>query len=184
MKEIEYKFLINQLPKQIFDKKTQKIEIKQYYFQKNEIIFYLKKLNLSNEQIEKIESVRIRVENYKNRNKYILNAKSAGGMVRDEYEIIISKTQYENFLKKTIIGEICKTRYKIKHKNFVFEFDEYKGKLIGLLTCEIEVKNTKKYYFDIIRALNEHFKLKIKDITNNQKYKNMNLGKEIIYENN
>ena len=184
MKEIEYKFLINMLPKQIFYKKIQKIEIKQYYFQKNKMIIYLKKLNLSNKQIDQIESVRVRVENFDDKNKYMINAQSFGGFVRDEYEIQITKKQYENILKKETIGKVIKTRYRIKYKNFVFEFDKYHDNLEGLYTCEIEVKNTEENYFEITRALNAHFKLNIKDITNNQKYKNMNLSKEIIYENN
>ena len=184
MKEIEYKFLINRLPKQIFDQKTKRIEITQHYFQKNEIISYLKKLNLSNEQIKKIESVRVRIETFENKNRYVLNAKSAGNLVRDEYEMEISKKDFDNLLKYKMIGTINKTRYKIKHQNFVFEFDEYHDYLEGLKTCEIEVENVKKYYFEIIRALTEYFKLEIKDITNDQKYKNMNLSKEMIYENN
>lgn len=184
MKEIEYKFLVNKLPVQVYDKKTKKIEIIQYYFKKNEILNYLKKLNLSSQQIKKIESIRIRVETCDNQNTYILNAKSAGNFVRDEYEIDISNKDFENLLKNKIIGKITKTRYKINYKNWVFEFDQFHENLYGLITCEIEVKNTKKQYFEITHALNEYFKLNIRDITNNQKYKNMNLSKEIIYENN
>lgn len=184
MKEIEYKFLINILPKQIYDKKTKKIEITQYYFQKNDVIIYLKKLNLSNEQIKKIKSVRIRIEKYDKKNKYILNAKSAGNLVRDEYEIEITKSDFDVLLKNKTIGKINKTRYKIKQQSYVFEFDEYHDNLEGLKTCEIEVENIKSQYFEIKNILTKNFELEIIDITTDQKYKNMNLSKEIIYENN
>lgn len=112
--EIERKFL---MPSNPFDlKSVPKAEIAQSY-------------------ISFLPTLRIRKQD----DKYIFTAKSRGDMAREEFELEISREEYENLRTKTSGFEIVKTRYFIPLKNgLTGEFDIYHGEFKGLFTIEVE----------------------------------------------
>ena len=85
----------------------------------------------------------IRIRQYSN--SYFLTIKGEGHIIREEFEMEISKKQYENLLNKTENNSILKTRYFINiENNLVAELDIYEGHLKGLMTVEVEFPTEKK----------------------------------------
>ena len=178
MIEREYKFLVNKLPDKICD---EKIYIAQYYFDIKKIIAILPNyLKLNKNQLKDIHSVRLRVSKSLETTNYILNAKTNGLFVRQEYECEISK-QIAKYLLQNFnhFGKIVKERNIYLIDNLKFEFDVYKNK--NLIVCEVEVQNEEKYK-SILEILTKNLNLQVKDVTFDEKYKNYNLIKENIYE--
>ena len=79
--------------------------------------------------------VRIRRDN----NDYILTYKSKGMMIREEYNLPLTKESYEH-LKEKIDGRlITKKRYVIPLKDSLFiELDIFSGDLAPLMLAEVE----------------------------------------------
>ena len=183
MKEIEYKFLLKELPKE-FCKDENKHKIIQYYYTKNDVCDYINLLKIDKNSTKNIKFVRLRVEFFDKTTKFFLTAKSDGEKIRDEFETQITQKQAAKILTKQPVGKVVKNRYKIKKENYTFEFDEYFEQNKGLVTCEIEIKDNVDDYLKITKILKEYFKAIFVDVTNNKKYKNINLSKENFYENN
>lgn len=178
MIEREYKFLVNKLPDKICD---EKIYIVQYYFDIKKIIAILPNyLKLNKNQLKDIHSVRLRVSKSLETTNYILNAKTNGLFVRQEYECEISK-QIAKYLLQNFshFEKIVKERNIYLIDNLKFEFDVYKNK--NLIVCEVEVEDEQKYK-NILDILTNKLNLKVKDVTFDEKYKNYNLIKENLYE--
>ena len=112
--EIERKYLVAEIPKQLQITDTHIIE--QGY--------------LSTEPV-----VRIRRDN----DDYILTYKSIGLLVREEYNLPLTKEAYEH-LKLKIDGRlISKTRYVIPYYDSLFiELDVFNGDLAPLQLAEVE----------------------------------------------
>ena len=182
MKEIEYKFLLKNLPQAVIGNE-EKIYIEQLYFDKNNSENILRLLDIPSKDLAKIDTVRIRIEHYKNNTKYILNAKTYGKKERQEFEKEVDKKFAKILLKEKNIGKIDKIRFKMPQKNYIFEFDEYLGKNKGLFMCEVEVNKNNDNYKLITKILSDEFKLNFVDVTNNLEFKNINLSKEFVYEN-
>ena len=192
MIEREYKFIVNKLPKTDYS-----FAIKQDYYKKEDLLYYLKtNLNLSDEEINSIESVRVRTiinntnksDNEKNTNdnlrnslnkKYVLNAKSNGLFERLEFEAEIDKKTFEEISKIKKTASVEKQRFILKIGKYKFEFDKYIGKDLIVLEVEVESKND---YKKITKILNDKLGLKFVDVTNDKRYKNENLAKENFYE--
>ena len=85
MKEIEYKFLIKSKPKQIIDNNNY-IKIVQYYFEKTENQDLLNYLNVPDNLKNKIDTLRLRIESFDGKEKFVLNAKTKGKKERFEFE--------------------------------------------------------------------------------------------------
>ncbi|MEI3162374.1 MAG: CYTH domain-containing protein [Lachnospirales bacterium] len=117
--EIERKFLIKNLPDNI--ENFTKHEIKQGYISTNPTI-----------------RVRQWDENY------ILTVKGSGTMKKIEYELDLTKEQFDNLWKKVEGNTIEKTRYIIPiENNLKAELDIYKGFLAGFMNVEVEFLSTK-----------------------------------------
>lgn len=104
---------------------------------------------------------------------FFLTVKSSGGMVREEYEVSISKKQFEVLWKSTEGRRILKTRYIVPYQKWQIEVDIFKGKLEGLVIAEIE--------FESIEAANAFQKLEWMEVEvtgnpffNNRKLQEMN----------
>ena len=79
--------------------------------------------------------VRIRRDN----EDYILTYKSKGFMVREEYNLPLTKESYEHLKQKTDGRLIQKKRYVIPIKNGLsIELDVFEGELAPLLLAEVE----------------------------------------------
>lgn len=112
--EIERKYLIPSLPFPVTDYPCHKIE--QGY--------------LSTEPV-----VRIRKDN----NEYILTYKSKGLMIREEYNLPLTKESYEH-LKTKIDGQLIqKSRYVLPLSgSLMIELDLFEGSLAPLMLAEVE----------------------------------------------
>ena len=112
--EIERKFLIKKLPDNLTSYKARKIE--QAYLCTDPV-------------------VRVRRDN----DVYFLTYKSKGMIVREEYNLPLTKEAYGHLLAKADGNIITKTRYEIPEKdNLTIELDVFEGKFDGLLLAEVE----------------------------------------------
>ncbi len=115
--EIERKFLIRNLPENLEEFPSHKIE--QGYLCTNPV-------------------VRIRRED----DSYILTYKSKGMMSREEYNLPLTKEAYLHLCTKTDGVFIEKTRYIIPEKNGLkIELDIFHGAHEGLILAEVEFPN-------------------------------------------
>lgn len=112
--EIERKYLVKEIPKDL--EQYPKLEMEQAY--------------LCTEPV-----VRVRREG----EEYVLTYKSKGLMVREEYNLPLTKESYEHLLGKADGTVITKTRYRIPEKEgLTIELDRFHGKYEGLLLAEVE----------------------------------------------
>lgn len=112
--EIERKFLIKKLPDNLTSYNARKIE--QAYLCTDPV-------------------VRVRRDN----DVYYLTYKSKGMIVREEYNLPLTKEAYRHLLAKADGNIITKTRYEIPEKdNLTIELDVFEGKFDGLLLAEVE----------------------------------------------
>ena len=114
-------------------------------------------------------SPEIRVRKLNNGQSYTMTVKNNlnyNGMVRDEYEIEITKAEYEQLIRKQEGNTISKTRYELKHEGYLISIDIFHGELNGLAYLEVEFLNEKE-------ANNYKApKWVIKEVTNDLLYKN------------
>lgn len=116
----------------------------------------------------------IRVRKINNGEKYILTVKSNltdSGLKRDEYEIEITKEEYENLVIKKEGTTILKDRYTLTDTGNIIELDIFKENLLGLSYMEIE--------FNSEETANGFTTPDwvIKDVTNDIRYKNGHLAR-------
>ncbi|WP_058486633.1 CYTH domain-containing protein [Defluviitalea phaphyphila] len=144
--EIERKFLVNEIPNNL--NQYEKKEIIQGYISIDPII-------------------RLRKSNY----EYYLTIKSKGHLKREEFELTITKEQFENLWSKVDSATIYKTRYNIPLENdLIAELDIYKGDLKGLITVEVEFTSEKdSFYFTPPKWFG-------KDVTHDNRYKNSSIA--------
>jgi adenylate cyclase len=67
-----------------------------------------------------------------------LTVKSKGDLARGEWEIPITKEQFDGLWQTTADRRIEKTRISIPYGNAMIELDLYEGNLLGLITAEVE----------------------------------------------
>lgn len=111
--------------------------------------------------------VRVRREG----DSYYLTYKGTGLMVREEYNLPLTKESYEHLIKKADGNVISKTRYLIPFGKFTIELDEFKAPFSPLLLAEVE--------FESVEDANafeapDWFK---EDVTENMEYHNSNMSK-------
>lgn len=112
--EIERKYLVKELPGNLED--YLHLELEQAY--------------LCTEPV-----VRIRREG----EAYVLTYKSAGLMVREEYNLPLTENAYRHLLEKADGIVITKTRYRIPEKDdLTIELDVFHGVYEGLVLAEVE----------------------------------------------
>lgn len=102
---------------------------------------------------------------------YTLSLKSIGHLVRQEFELDLTKEQFEDLWEKVGTTYVSKTRYFIPlDKNYVAELDIYHDNLEDLFTVEVEFDSTKEA---------ESFQAPSwfgKDVTLDARYKNNHLA--------
>lgn len=145
--EIERKFLIKEIPEDLNVTKIREIE--QGYLNTAPV-------------------VRIRKDN----DQYELTYKSKGMMVREEYNMPLTKEAYEHLREKVDGRIIAKTRHEIPIENGLkVELDIFHGDLAPLQLAEVE--------FPTEEAANAFVPLAWfgEDVTNNPFYHNSNMSK-------
>ena len=78
--------------------------------------------------------VRIR----KDDDRYELTYKSGGMMVRQEYNLLLTKDSYEHLKKKVDGRLITKKRYMIPYEKYMVELDVFENDLAPLVLAEVE----------------------------------------------
>ena len=112
--EIEKKYLVSHIPDNLDEFHCRHIE--QGYLSTNPV-------------------VRVRRDN----DKYYLTYKGKGMMVREEYNLPLTKESYEHLLSKADGIIITKTRYEIPDgNNLIIELDVFEGEYKGLVLAEVE----------------------------------------------
>ena len=122
--EIERKFRVNRIPDGI--EKCEKDEIEQGYLCIKPTV-----------RIRKINNKY--TLNYKWKNKNVTEQKAIQNI---EYEMPLTKENYEHLYHKVDNYMIIKTRYKIQiNENLIAEVDVFHGNLEGLIFAEVEFPN-------------------------------------------
>jgi len=150
--EIERRWLLTSIPKEIKLKGLKFTEIKQTYISKRPVI---------------------RLRSHDNK-KFILCIKTQGNkksLARPEQEIEINKKEYISLFKRAITEPIIKKRYFFKYKKLTIELDVFFGHLKGMVVIEVEFKSEKEAHAFIAP---DWFG---KEITGIKKYANSSLAK-------
>lgn len=143
--EIERKYLVSQLPD--LQQYTQKTIVQGY---------------ISTDPVIRIRQMG---------STYCLCMKSQGHMIREEFELAITKEQFDNLWHKVEFTAIEKVRYFIPlDNNLTAELDIYTNALDGLTTVEVE--------FDSPQAASNFVAPSWfgEDITHDNRYKNNHLS--------
>lgn len=111
--EIERKFLLKELPEHLEQYPVRRLE--QGYLCTGPV-------------------VRIRQDN----DKYELTYKAKGMMVREEYNLPLTKEAYEHLREKIDGRLITKKRYMIPYEAYTIELDIFEGDLSPLVLAEVE----------------------------------------------
>lgn len=96
--------------------------------------------------------------------------KSSGGLVREETEVPLTQEQYVGLWETTAGRRLEKTRYKIRHGDFMIELDLYNGAHEGLMVAEVEFSTVQEAQAFSPPAWFGP------EVTNDQRYKNKNLA--------
>lgn len=111
--EIERKYLIRHLPDNLDQFPHRRME--QAYLSVNPV-------------------VRVRQDG----SSYYLTYKGAGLMVREEYNLPLTKESYHHLIKKADGVIIIKKRYQIPYQTYTIELDLFEGVYEGLALAEVE----------------------------------------------
>jgi len=115
--EIERKFLITKLPDNLDNYKCRNIE--QGYLSTNPV-------------------VRVRKDN----DDYILTYKGSGMMIREEYNLPLTKESYLHLIQKVDGNIITKKRYEIPtNDGLIIELDLFEGLFSGITLAEVEFES-------------------------------------------
>ncbi len=92
-------------------------------------------LQISQAYISFSPTIRIRQSN----EDYILTVKGKGHLAREEFELPLSKEDYDRLFQKTEGTPVIKKRYLVPLEGgLTAEVDIYEGELAGLMTTEVE----------------------------------------------
>lgn len=104
--------------------------------------------------------------------QYILTVKGKGHMAKEEFELLLTKEEYEHLKQKAETQVLEKVRYQIPIENgLIAELDMYKGHLQGLMTTEVEFSSVAEAEAFMPPAWFG------KEITEDVRYKNIYLAK-------
>ncbi len=102
---------------------------------------------------------------------YFLTVKGKGHLAREEFEMNLTKEQYQALQKKCDASPVIKKRYYVPlENNLMAEIDYYEGKLKGLITTEVEFSSEKAANSFVAP---DWFG---KEVTFDSRYKNTNLS--------
>ncbi|MCH2534839.1 MAG: hypothetical protein MK008_10395 [Bdellovibrionales bacterium] len=102
----------------------------------------------------------------KNGKKFLFTAKGEGHLERNEYEVEITKNQFDLLWGFTVGNRIIKRRLDIEVLGQTVTFDMYKDR--DLIVAEVEFKSIKEA---------ENYQALGKDVTSESHFKNKNLAK-------
>ena len=148
--EIERKFLITKLPDNLDNYKCRTIE--QGYLSTNPV-------------------VRVRKDN----DDYYLTYKGSGMMVREEYNLPLTKESYHHLIQKADGNVITKKRYEIPtYDDLIIELDLFEGLFSGITLAEVEFESEEQAN---AYTPPEWFG---QDVTRSSEYHNSNMSKKVF----
>ena len=148
--EIERKFLVTKLPSNLNNYNCRNIE--QGYLSTNPV-------------------VRVRKDN----DDYFLTYKSGGMMIREEYNLPLTKESYYHLIQKADGNIITKKRYEIPtFDDLTIELDLFEGLFSGIILAEVEFESESQANS---YTPPEWFGL---DVTNSSEYHNSNMSKKVF----
>lgn len=164
--EIERRWLLKEIPKEINLKNLSFTEISQSYLSKKPVI-------------------RLRSHDKK---EFVLCIKTQGdkkSLARPETEVAISQKEYQSLMRKSITEPIVKKRYFFKYKKLTIELDVFFGYLSGLIVIEAEFKSEKQavsfvapeWFGEEITGIKKYANSSLAKLKQNDIY---NLRKELI----
>jgi CYTH domain-containing protein len=146
--EIERKFLVRRLPKDLSKHKSHKI-IQGY-----------------TEITEDGTETRLRQKE----NAYTQTVKSGKGLERQEVETELTEGQFSKLWPNTKGKRVEKMRFDLPYKDWIIEVDVYEGALEGLVTAEVEFSSREEAEsFTPPDWMNQ-------EVTQDDRYKNKNLA--------
>lgn len=113
--------------------------------------------------------VRVRRDN----DEYYLTYKGKGMMVREEYNLPLTREAYEHLIKKADGNIISKKRYELPdNSGHTIELDIFEGVFEGTVLAEVE--------FSTVEEADNYIApdFFIKDVTNDSEYHNSNMSKK------
>ena len=119
----------------------------------------------------------IRIRRIINKDRYIFTMKSSSkdnGLSREEYEIEISKTMYDELLSKKKGLMLSKTRYKVPYDSYMMEIDLFHNEYESFAYMEIEFKTVEEANAYVAPCW------VIKELTGDKKYTNASLAKGLL----
>ena len=146
--EIEKKYLVSHIPDNLDEFQCRHIE--QGYLSTNPV-------------------VRVRRDN----DEYYLTYKGKGMMVREEYNLPLTREAYEHLIKKADGNIISKKRYELPdNSGHTIELDIFEGVFEGTVLAEVE--------FSTVEEADNYIApdFFIKDVTNDSEYHNSNMSKK------
>ena len=114
--------------------------------------------------------VRVRKED----DEYYLTYKGSGLMIREEYNLPLTKEAFENLIKKSDFNIIKKKRFFIPFGDLTVELDEFAPPFAPLLMAEVEFES---------KEAAESFvppKWFGKEVTNDPEYHNVNMAYKVF----
>lgn len=120
MKEIEYKFLVDESQWNALDKPEPTLIVQGFLSKTKECV------------------VRVRIKGMKG---FLTIKGKSEGISRTEFEYEIPVNEAEEMLELFTDKSIRKYRYEINVDGHIWEVDEFKGKLDGLILAELEVSS-------------------------------------------
>jgi len=148
--EIERKFLVTKLPDNLDNYKCRNIE--QGYLSTNPV-------------------VRVRKDN----DDYILTYKGGGMMVREEYNLPLTKESYYHLIQKADGNIITKKRYEIPtFDDLTIELDLFEGLFSGIILAEVEFQSEEQ-----ANSYTPPQWLGL-DVTRSKEYHNSNMSKKVF----
>lgn len=120
MKEIEYKYLVDQSKWDLLSKPQPKTIIQGFLSRSKELV------------------VRVRVKDDKG---YLTIKGKSEGVSRSEYEYVIPVIEAKEMLAEFSDKQIIKKRYEIDVQGKTWEVDVFEGALEGLILAELEVES-------------------------------------------
>jgi CYTH domain-containing protein len=78
--------------------------------------------------------------------EYILTYKGKGAMVREEYNLPLTREAFEHMVPKADGRFIQKTRYLIPYNQYTIELDVFHGDLVPLTLAEVELSSENEVF--------------------------------------
>lgn len=139
---------------------------------------YLKKVNMGQLKSHEIEQAYLTTEPVirvrKSDDEYYMTYKGKGLLMREEYNLPLTKESYETLLSKADGNIISKTRILIPYEKYTIELDIFKKPFDYIRMAEVEFESEEE-----ARAF-EAPDWFLEEVTDNREYHNSNMSRKVF----